>query len=248
MSGHSKWSTIKRKKGAIDAKRGQIFTKIIREITIAAKSGSEISSNSRLRMAVDKAKAANMPVKNIENAIAKGSGLLDGQILEEITYEGYGPEGVAIIMEVVTDNKNRTVAEIRNILSKKGGNLGETGSVNWMFEKCGVIIVPPENITEDDLIEIALEAGAEDVSNQGEVFEIRCEISALEEVSNAIKAKNIELESAEISMLPKNTVKLEGEKAQNILNLVEALEEQGDMQNVYANFDIDDEEIEKLAE
>jgi YebC/PmpR family DNA-binding regulatory protein len=250
MSGHSKWSTIKRKKGAIDSKRGKIFTKLIKEITLAARlGGGDIEGNARLRSAVLAAKEENMPKENIDRAIKKGTGELGGGVAyEEITYEGYGPAGVAVIVEVMTDNKNRTVAEIRHIFSKHGGNLGENGCVAWMFDKKGSMVLDKKTATEDALMEIALEAGAEDVRDQGSEWEIVTEPAAFEAVKKAIDQKGWKYLEARVGMIPQNTIRLEAGKAEQMLKLMEKLEDNDDVQNVYANFDISDEVMEKLSQ
>jgi len=249
MSGHSKWSTIKRKKGAIDAKRGKAFTKIIKEITLAARlGGGDVEGNSRLRQAVMAAKEENMPKDNIERAIKKGLGGGEGAAnYEEVTYEGYGPGGVAVLIEIMTDNKNRTVAEIRHILSKHGGNLGENGCVAWIFNKKGSIVIDKKNIDEDALMELALEAGAEDVTTEGNEFEVITDPASFEKVKKAIDTKGIKHLEARIGMIPSNTVKLEMNKAEQMLKMMEKLEDNDDVQNVYANFDIDDDVMEKLS-
>ena len=249
MSGHSKWSTIKRKKGAIDAKRGKAFTKIIKEITLAARlGGGDVEGNSRLRQAVIAAKEENMPKDNIERAIKKGLGSGEGSAnYEEVTYEGYGPGGVAVLVEIMTDNKNRTVAEIRHILSKHGGNLGENGCVAWIFNKKGSIVIDKKTIDEDALMELALEAGAEDVTSEGNEFEVITDPASFEKVKKAIDAKGIKHLEASIGMIPSNTVKLEANKAEQMLKMMEKLEDNDDVQNVYANFDIDDDVMEKLS-
>ncbi|MDD5723503.1 MAG: YebC/PmpR family DNA-binding transcriptional regulator [Syntrophales bacterium] len=249
MSGHSKWSTIKYKKGAADAKRGKIFTKIIKEITLAARlGGGDIEGNARLRQAIAAAKAENMPKDNIEKAVKKGSGELEGgAAYEEIVYEGYGPGGVAVLVEVMTDNKNRTVSDIRHIFSKHGGNLGENGCVAWIFEKKGSIIFSKDAIDEDRLIELALEAGAGDVVEQESEYEVITELGSFETVKSAMDAAGVPYLLAEISMVPQNTVKLEEDKAGQMLKLMEKMEDNDDVQNVYANFDISDEIIEKLS-
>lgn len=245
MSGHSKWSTIKRKKGAKDAERGRIFTRLIKEITVAARhGGGDDSSNPRLRTAILAARGANMPSKNIENAVKKGTGELPGISYEEVIYEGYGPGGVAIYLECLTDNKNRTVAEIRHILSKNNGSLGESGSVAWMFAKKGVVTVPATATTEDDLMIIALDAGADDIEQEDELFVVKSKVSAFEAVKSALEKNNIAYESAEITMEPKTTISVEGKQAEQVLKLMEALEEHDDVQNLYSNFDIDDAVIE----
>jgi len=249
MSGHSKWSTIKHKKGAADAKRGKIFTKIIKEITLAARlGGGDVEGNARLRQAVAVAKAENMPKDNIEKAIKKGSGELEGgAAYEEIVYEGYGPGGAAVMVEVMTDNKNRTVAEIRHMFSKHGGNLGENGCVAWMFEKKGNLIFSKDDVDEDSLMELALEAGAEDVEEQESEYEVITEPGAFEGVRSAMDAAEIKYLLAEIGMIPQNTVKLNEEKATQMLKLMEKMEDNDDVQNVYANFDIPDDVMERLS-
>ena len=250
MSGHSKWSTIKRKKGAIDSKRGKIFTKLIKEITLAARlGGGDLEGNARLRSAVMAAKEENMPKDNIDRAIKKGTGELGGGVAyEEITYEGYGPAGVAVIVEVMTDNKNRTVAEIRHLFSKHGGNLGENGCVAWMFDKKGSILLDKKTIGEDALLEVALEAGADDVRDQETEWEVVTDPMAFESVKKAIEAKGWKYLEARVGMIPQNTLKLEGGKAEQMLRLMEKLEDNDDVQNVYANFDISDEVMEKLSQ
>jgi YebC/PmpR family DNA-binding regulatory protein len=250
MSGHSKWSTIKRKKGAIDSKKGKIFTKLIKEITLAARlGGGDIEGNARLRSAVLAAKEENMPKDNIDRAIKKGTGELGGgAAYEEFTYEGYGPAGVAVIVEVMTDNKNRTVAEIRHIFSKHGGNLGENGCVAWMFDKKGSIIIDKKTVSEDALMEIALEAGADDVRDQETEWEVITDPLVFETVKKAVNQKGWNYLEARIGMIPRNTVRLESGKAEQMLKLMERLEDNDDVQNVYANFDIATEIIEKLSQ
>jgi YebC/PmpR family DNA-binding regulatory protein len=249
MSGHSKWSTIKRKKGAIDSKRGKIFTKLIKEITLAARlGGGDIEGNARLRSAILAAKEENMPKDNIDRAIKKGTGELGGGVAyEEITYEGYGPAGVAVIVEVMTDNKNRTVAEIRHIFSKHGGNLGENGCVAWMFDKKGSIVFDKKAVDEDSLMETALEAGADDVRDQESEWEVITDPSTFEAVKKAIDQKGWKYLDSRVGLIPQNTVKLEGGKAEQMMKLMERLEDNDDVQNVYANFDISDEVMEKLS-
>ncbi len=249
MSGHSKWATIKRKKGKADAERGRIFTRHIKEITIAARDGGgNPEANPRLRTAIAAAKAVNMPADNIKRAIQKGTGELPGVNYESITYEGYGPGGVALYIEVMTDNKNRTVAEIRHILSKYGGNLGANGCVAWMFDKKGVITVELDAVDEDTLMEVAMEAGAEDITTESGSYEVITPPEEIDAVRTAIEAKGIPMVSAEVVMRPKNSVKLEKEsQASSMLKMYEMLEECDDVQKVYANFDIDEELLEKLT-
>jgi YebC/PmpR family DNA-binding regulatory protein len=244
MSGHSKWHTIKHKKAAADAKRGRVFTKIIKEITVAARTGGgDPAANPRLRTVLAAAKSANMPKDNIDKAIKKGTGELPGVSYEELSYEGYGPGGVAVYVNALTDNRNRTLPEIRHLFSKYGGNLGESNCVSWMFEKKGYIVVPKAKASEDLLLEVVLEAGGEDVRDDGASWEILSPPERLEQVRERIAGKGIEITSAEVSMIPKNTVKLEGKKAQQLLSMMEGLEEHEDVQNVWANFDIDESEI-----
>ncbi|PID71797.1 MAG: YebC/PmpR family DNA-binding transcriptional regulator [Desulfobulbus propionicus] len=249
MSGHSKWSTIKRKKGANDAKRGKIFTKLIKEITIAAKmGGGDPDGNPRLRSAVTAAKAENMPKDNIDRAIKKGTGDVDGAVYEEILYEGYGPGGVAVLVETMTDNKNRTVADIRHFFSKSGGNLGESGCVAWMFDKKGSIMVDKEGIDEETLMDVALEAGAEDVVEEEEAFQILTEPEDFSEVVEQLEKSEVKFSEVSISMIPKNVVEVGEEKpAKSLLKLLENLEDHDDVQKVHANFDIPDELIEALS-
>jgi YebC/PmpR family DNA-binding regulatory protein len=246
MSGHSKWHTIKHKKGALDAKRGKIFTKLIKEITVAARTGGsgDVDANARLRKAVTDAKGLNMPNDTIDRAIKRGTGQLEGVAYDEITYEGYGPGGVAVLVETMTDNRNRTVAEIRHIFSKNGGNMGESGSVAWMFDKKGYIVVDKAAKSEDELFEIAIEAGADDMQDEGNVFEIFTNPENFESVHEAIKAAGIEPQAAEISMVPQNYIHLEGGDAKTMLKLYDALDDNDDVQKVYANFDIDESEME----
>jgi YebC/PmpR family DNA-binding regulatory protein len=246
MSGHSKWHTIKHKKGALDAKRGKIFTKLIKEITVAARTGGtgDVDANARLRKAVNDAKAQNMPIDTITRAIKRGTGELEGVNYEEITYEGYGVGGVAVMVETMTDNRNRTVAELRHLFSKNGGNLGESGSVAWMFDKKGYIVVDKDAKAEDELFEIALEAGADDMQTEGDVFEIYTAPENFEAVHEAIKAAGVEPQAAEVSMIPQNYTALEGADAKQMLKLYEALDDHDDVQKVYANFDIDESEME----
>ncbi len=247
MSGHSKWSSIKHKKAATDAKRGKTFTRFIRELTIAARSGGgDANSNSRLRHAIDGARAANMPSDNIKKAIQRGTGELEGVNYEEFSYEGYGPGGVAILADVMTDNKNRTVSEVRHVFSKYNGNLGETGCVSWMFTRKGVILVPQSAIGEDELMEVVVESGAEDMVKEGALYEITTATEDFDKVHEALKARKLPIESAEIAKVPSTTIKLEGKQAEQMLKLYDKLEELDDIQNVWANFDISEEEIEKF--
>ncbi len=244
MSGHSKWHSIKHKKGATDAKRGKLFTKFIKEITVAARTGGgDPDANARLRKAILDAKAGNMPNDTIDRAVRRGSGAEDGVNYEEITYEGYGPGGVALLIESVTDNRNRTVAEIRHMFSKNGGNLGEAGSVGWLFEKKGYIVVDKAAKPEEELFEIAIEAGADDLREDGDNFEIITSPENFENVQTAIKSAGIEPQMAEVSMVPQTYVKLEGGNAQQMLRLMETIEDHDDVQKVYANFDIDDADM-----
>jgi len=248
MSGHSKWSTIKRKKGALDAKRGKIFTKIIREITVAAKlGGGDPDGNPRLRMAIQNAKSANMPQDNVTRAISKGTGDMEGVVYEEFSYEAYGPGGVAILVPVLTENRNRTGPEIRHILSRNNGNLAEPNAVSWNFEKKGFFLIPGDGVDEETLMDIVLEAGADDMEPAEGNFEVRSEPEAFEDVRAALENKKIKTDSAELTMLPKTTVKLEGKAAEQMLRLIEALEDNDDVQNVYANFDISEEEMAKVS-
>ena len=248
MSGHSKWHTIKHKKGALDAKRGKLFTKIIREMTIAARiGGGDPDANPRLRTAVDKAKASNMPADNITRAIKKGTGELEGTTYEDLVLEGYGPGGVAILVEGTTDNRNRTVSEIRHIFSKHGGNLGGAGSVGYMFKPKGVIAIAADKTTEDKLMEIALDAGADDIVTEAEGFTVLTSQQAFEAVREAIKKAGIEPDEAEVKKLADNTVPLEGAKAQQHLKLVEFLDDHEDVQNVWDNSDISEKEMEAAA-
>ena len=240
MSGHSKWHSIKHKKGALDAKRGKIFTRLIKEITVAARNGGDPDKNPRLRKAVSDAKAVNMPADNIKRAIQRGTGELPGINYEEITYEGYGPGGVAILVEVTTDNRNRTVSEIRTLFGKHGGNMGEAGSVNWMFHKKGLIVVPQSAAKEDDLLNIVLESGGEDLKTEGDVFEIITSPETFDAVLESVKKAGIEPTSAQILMLPQNYIKLEGTPANQMLRLLDALDDQDDVQNVHSNFDFDE--------
>ena len=247
MSGHSKWATIKHKKGALDAKRGKIFTRLIKEITIAARGGGDPDGNPRLRTAILAAKAENMPAENIKRAIQRGTGELEGVNYEEITFEGYGPGGVAIIVEVTTDNRNRSVSEIRHAFSKNGGNLGETGSVRFMFSKKGVIAVEKSAATEEQLMDIVLEHGGEDLNDEGDTWEILTDPAAYEDVLAAVKAAGIPTVMSEVTMIASTYTKLEGPAANQMIRLLEALEDFDDTQNVYSNFDMDAEQMENVA-
>jgi len=248
VSGHSKWSTIKHKKGKEDAKRGQIFTKLIKEITVAARTGGgDIEGNPRLRTAVANAKAQNMPNENIERAIKRGTGELEGVNYEELTYEGYGPGGSAVLVEILTDNRKRTVADIRHIFSKNNGSLAETGSVAWIFNKKGIIVFGKEKVEEDILMDIALEAGAEDIKEGENEYDVIMAPDDFEKVKEAVDDSGLKYELAEISMVPKSTVKLDGKEAQQMIRLMEMLEESDDVQKAYSNFDISDEIMEELG-
>jgi YebC/PmpR family DNA-binding regulatory protein len=248
MSGHSKWHSIKHKKAATDSKRGRIFTRLIKEMTAAARmGGGDVDANPRLRLAVATAKASNMPADNIKRAIMRGTGELPGVSYEDVNYEGYGPGGVAIFVHVLTDNRNRTVAEIRHTLSKNGGNLGETGSVGWMFHRKGYFVVEKSAVEEDKLLEIALSAGADDMRDDGDNFEILSSPESFDVVKTALDQAKIPLAAAEVSMVPQNYVKLEGKNAQTMLKLMEALEDHEDVQNVWANFDIDEAEMQEAS-
>lgn len=249
MSGHSKWASIKHKKGAADAKRGKIFTKIIKEITVAARlGGGDPDGNPRLRTAILAAKAANMPQDNITRGIKKGTGELEGVQYEEITYEGYGPGGAAILLEVMTDNKNRTVSEIRALFGKRGGNLGENGCVSWMFDPKGLITVSADGQDEDELFELTLDAGAEDMKRVDDHFEITTAVESFETVRKALEDKGVTLDSAELTRIPQNTVQVDEKHAKSLLRLMDELEDHDDVQKSYSNFDISDEVIAALAE
>ena len=248
MSGHSKWATIKHKKAALDAKRGKTFTRIIKEITIAARSGGDPDANPRLRTAILAAKAVSMPQDNIKKAVMRGTGELDGGQIDEVMFEGYGPGGAAVLVKVATDNRNRTVSEIRHVFSKNGGNLGEQGSVAWMFERKSHIIVPLEKAEEEQLMNIVLDAGAEDLRNEGDHWEVISPPEAHDTVLEALHQAKVPTETGEVAMLPKNLIKLEGKNAAAMLRLSEALEEHDDVQNVYSNFDIDEKELEALEQ
>jgi len=248
MSGHSKWSTIKRKKGKVDAQRGKIFTKIIRVITVAARSGGgDPETNVKLKAAIQLAKENNMPNENIEKAIKRGTGEADGVSYEEIIYEGYGPGGVAVLIEALTDNKNRTTPEVRKIFSKNAGNLGENGCVAWMFDKRGYFIFEKAKVNEDTIVDLALEAEAEDVRSDNENIEVVTPPENYKKFSNLTKEQNIDCLLSEVTLIPKTTVDLEGKKATQMLNLIEQLEEQDDVQKVYANFNIADEIMEEIS-
>jgi YebC/PmpR family DNA-binding regulatory protein len=248
MSGHSKWATIKHKKGALDAKRGKIFTRLIKEITIAARAGGgDPDGNPRLRTAVAAAKAENMPADNIKRAIQRGTGELPGTTYEEIAFEGYGPGGVAIIVECLTDNRNRAVSEIRHAFAKNGGNLGEPNSVRFMFSKKGIIAVPKTAATEEQLMNIVLEAGGEDLNDEGDTWEIITEPQAFEAVAQAVKGAGIETVMSEVTMIASTYTKLEGPAAGQMIRLLEALEDHDDVQNVYSNFDMDAQQLEEVA-
>lgn len=246
MSGHSKWHTIKHKKGALDAKRGKIFTKLIKEITVAARTGGsgDVDTNARLRKAVTDAKGMNMPNDTIDRAIKRGTGQLEGVAYDEITYEGYGIGGVAVLVETMTDNRNRTVAEIRHIFSKNGGNMGEAGSVAWMFDKKGYIVVDKTAMGEEALFDVVIEAGADDMQDEGDVYEIFTTPEAFEAVTDALTAAGVETQAAEISMIPQNYIALTGDDARKMMKLYDALDDNDDVQKVYANFDIDESEME----
>lgn len=247
MSGHSKWAQIKRKKAVTDTRRGRIFTQIIKEITVAAKmGGSNPEGNPRFRLAIDKAKANNMPADNIKRAIMKGTGELPGVNYEDAVYEAYGPRGVAIIIETVTDNKNRTISDLRHILERNHGKLAMAGAVAFQFHKKGIIHISKSIISEDELLSIILEAGAEDLKTDNEEYSIICLPESFEAVKNAIELKSIKAESAEMHLIADSTVKVDGKDAENLLDLMEALEEHDDVQKVHANFDIDDKELERI--
>ncbi len=247
MSGHSKWANIKFRKERQDAARGKIFSKLIKEITMAARlGGGDIESNPRLRTAVQNAKAQNMPLKNIDNAILKGTGELPGVIYEEVAFEGYGPGGVALYILTTTDNRNRTVAEIRHILNKHGGNLGETGSVSWVFEKRGLIRIQKQDYDEEELILEVIEAGADDFKVEEDFFEVYTQFEDLYKVRSTLEETAYNIESAEITLIPQNIVELDGKQAEQMLRLMDALEDSDDVQNVYANFDIDEEIMERM--
>lgn len=248
MSGHSKWSSIKHKKGATDAKRGKIFSRLIKEVTVAARlGGGDPNGNPRLRTAIQIAKAENMPKDNIERAIKKATGELEGISYEEVNYEGYGPGGVAMLIDCLTDNKNRTVADIKHLLDRHGGNIGEPGCVAWMFEKKGLIVLDKDKVDEETLIDVALEAGAADVKDSETAFEVVMEPADFEAVKKALDDAGLIYTLAETSMIPQNTIKLDGKRANQMLNLIDALEDHEDINHVYANFDIPDEVLEAMS-
>jgi len=248
MSGHSKWATIKHKKAAADSKRGKVFTKLIRELTTAAKAGGgNADTNPRLRVAIQTAKDSNMPQDNIIRAIQKGTGELPGVSYDEVNYEGYGPAGVAIYVQALTDNKNRAASEIRSIFDKRGGNMAGAGSVAWIFEKKGLMVIDKSKISEDQLMEIVLPAGAEDLTLEGSFFEVTCVPQDFENVKKALADKNVSCESAEITMLPKNLVKVDSESAKQLLSLIEALEDHDDVQHVYTNADIPEDVLNEVS-
>ena len=241
MSGHSKWATTKRKKAVIDSKRGKMFTKLIKEITIAAREGGgDPNGNPRLRLAVDNAKSANMPQDNIERAIKKATGELEGVSYHEFTYEGYAPAGIALLVEVATDNKNRTVAEVRHLFSKHGGTMGETGSVSWMFHRKGIITLPKQGKSEDEIMELALDAGADDLQIEEEYYEVQTSMEAFEPVRKTLANKKLTIENASLQWVAQNTIRISGEDAEKIIKLIEALEDCDDVQNVYSNADFDE--------
>lgn len=247
MAGHSKWANIKHRKEAQDNKKGKIFTKIARELTVAAKiGGGDPASNSRLRLALDKARSANMPKDNVERAIKKGTGEGNDQVFEDITYEGYAPGGVGILVKTLTDNRNRTIMEVRTVITKRGGSMAEAGSVAWQFENKGIIEVPVSACSEDDIMNYALEAGAEDVVTDGDIYSITTEPSEFENVKKHLEENNIQIDFAELSMKPKTTIDVEGEAAKKLIALVEALEDLDDVQEVYGNYKIDDSVFDEL--
>ncbi|RKU27335.1 YebC/PmpR family DNA-binding transcriptional regulator [Candidatus Poribacteria bacterium] len=248
MSGHSKWSTIKHKKAANDSKRGKLFSKLVKEITAAARlGGGDIDMNPRLRTAIAAAKSSNVPSDNIEKAVLRGTGDLEGESIEEVVYEGYGPGGVALMIEVITDNKNRAIAEVRHTLGKYEGRIGERGCVAWGFDKCGLIVVDANTIEEDDLFLVAADAGAEDITSLDDAFEIITPFDQFDNVVTAIQSTDADVQLAELSMIPQNTVKLEGKEAERMVKLMDALDELDDVQKVYANFDIPDDILEAAA-
>ncbi|MBW2709006.1 MAG: YebC/PmpR family DNA-binding transcriptional regulator [Deltaproteobacteria bacterium] len=248
MSGHSKWSTIKHKKGAADAKRGKVFTKLIKEITVAARmGGGDPEGNPRLRTAISAARAENMPKDNIERGIKKGTGELEGVAYEEASYDGYGPGGAAVLVDCLTDNKNRSVADIKHLFERYGGNLGEPGCVTWIFDQRGLIVFEKDQVDEEQLIDLALEAGAEDVKEEETEFEVVTAPSDFETVKKAIDDAGLSYTLAEVTKIPKNMVKIEGKKAQQMINLMQALEDHDDVSHVYANFDIPDDVMEAMS-
>jgi len=248
MSGHSKWATIKRSKGKTDAARGKLFNRLIREITIAARmGGGDINANPRLRSAVASARTANMPNKNIESAIQKGTGQLEGVSYEEITFEGYGPGGIAVMIECMTDNRNRTVSEVRHALTKHGGNLGQSNSVAWMFKSKGIIRIAKDAMAEEKLMETVLEAGADDMQLDGEEYEVTTSPEGFESVRAALESVNVQPSSAEVAKVADNPVKVEGENVSKVIRMMEALDDLDDTQHVYANYDISDEDMEKYS-
>ena len=248
MAGHSKWANIKHRKAAVDAKRGKMFTKLIRELTVAAKEGGgDPDANPRLRTAINAAKGSNMPNDTIDRAIKRGTGDIDGVIYEEVYYEGYGPGGSAVYVQVLTDNKNRTVAEVRRLFTKNGGNLGESGCVAWIFDMKGRISFKGDSVTEEDLFETAIDAGAEDVFTEDNDLVVVTNTGNFENVKTALKDNGLEYESAEVTMIPKNNVKIDGKEAEHMIRLMESLEDSDDVQNVYANFDISEELLEALG-
>ena len=246
MSGHSKWSTIKRKKGAEDARRGKLFTRLAREITIAAKNGGDPSSNSSLRLAIDKARASNMPKENIERAIKRGTGELEGGEVEEIIYEGYGPHGVAVLVKCLTDNRNRTIADVRRVFNRSGGNMAEAGAVAWMFDTKGYITVERDNRDPDDIFMMAVDAGAEDVETSDEFVEIYTEPGNLHWVRESLAGRGLTIENAELSLVPKALMTLDEKDTLQVMNMIEALEELDDVQQVYSNLDISEEILAKV--
>lgn len=248
MSGHSKWHSIRHKKAVVDARRGRAFTRLLKEVTMAARlGGGDLQFNPRLRLAIEKAKAGNVPRDNIDRAVKKGTGELEGFRLEEANYEGYGPGGVAVFVQAATDNRNRTVSDVRHLFSKYGGNLGETGSVGWMFEKAGHFLIPKGQVEEDRLIELVLAAGGDDVTEEGEHWEVRTPPEAFGAVREALEAAGIRADSEAVAMLPKQTVGVRGGEGQRVLRLLEALEDQEDVLHVWANFDMDEEELEAAS-
>lgn len=247
MAGHSKWANIQHRKGRQDAKRSKAFTKAAKEIIIAAKGGGDPAGNARLRAAIAAAKAVNLPKDKIDNAIKKGTGELAGGDIAEVMYEGYGPGGVALLIEAATDNRNRTVAEVRHLLNKGGGSMGEAGCVGWMFDRKGVVTVDKDKISEEQIMELGLEAGAEDVIDQDATWEVRAALADFEAVRSAFEEAGIEIASAEMAMIPQNTIEVDAQVGQKLLNLVDMLEDNDDVQNVWANFDLSDEAMAELA-